>query len=238
MLSLLAGCVCDADDISQHLQKSVVPQALAGSDFEDRYGVLVKGSVKTKVEGLAFSRYVQGVQTYSSSPDQPLLGVPIREGTLFHQFLARYRLQQAIGKRLRQCWQLKMWSPMPSRRNWRMRSVKAVALSSNRSRTQLLLSAGVERTGVERVKLEEELQRMERLLWERDQERLTESRVDLVPVLWSVWDPAVQFELESSQLHLDLEMRGLHAAKETSTSQAHELSGSISELLHKKLHKD
>lgn len=96
-------------------------------------------------------------------------------------------------------------------------------LSAHAERQELLLSAGVERTGVERVKLEEELQRMERLLWERDQDiRTLRHRAQ---------------ELESSQLHLDLEMRGLHAAKETSTSQAHELSGSISELLHKKLHK-
>lgn len=96
-------------------------------------------------------------------------------------------------------------------------------LSAHAERQELLLSAGVERTGVERVKLEEELQRMERLLWERDQDiRTLRHRAQ---------------ELESSQLHLDLEMRGLRAAKETSTSQAHELSGSISELLHKKLHK-
>eukprot|EP00434_Breviolum_minutum_P010134 symbB.v1.2.008943.t1/scaffold563.1/size187063/20 len=96
-------------------------------------------------------------------------------------------------------------------------------LNAHAERQELLLSAGVERSGVERVKLEEELQRMEGLLWERDQDiRTLRHRAQ---------------ELESSQLHLDVEMRGLHAAKENSTSEAHQLSGNIAELLQKKLHK-
>lgn len=52
------------------------PHPLAASDFEDAMELRVpKGPPPSKV---------QNVQTYSSSPDQPLLGVPIREGTLWH----------------------------------------------------------------------------------------------------------------------------------------------------------
>mmetsp|Transcript_104794 Transcript_104794/g.249518 ORF Transcript_104794/g.249518 Transcript_104794/m.249518 type:complete len:339 (+) Transcript_104794:3-1019(+) len=87
----------------------------------------------------------------------------------------------------------------------------------------MLLSAGLERSGLQRAHLEEELQRMERLLWERDQEtaRLRKQAQSL----------------ESSQLQLDMEMRGLQAARDNSALEAKELSGSIAELLHQRLQK-
>ncbi|CAE7365103.1 unnamed protein product [Symbiodinium sp. CCMP2592] len=96
-------------------------------------------------------------------------------------------------------------------------------LTAHAERKDLLLSAGVERGGLERAKLEEELQRMERLLWERDQEikKLRHTAGNL----------------EKNQLQLDLEMRGLHAAKETSTLEAKELSTGIADLLHSRLQK-
>ncbi|CAE7273287.1 unnamed protein product, partial [Symbiodinium necroappetens] len=96
-------------------------------------------------------------------------------------------------------------------------------LTAHAERKDLLLSAGVERGGLERAKLEEELQRMERLLWERDQEikKLRHTAGNL----------------EKNQLQLDLEMRGLHAAKETSTLEARELSTGIADLLHSRLQK-
>lgn len=96
-------------------------------------------------------------------------------------------------------------------------------LTAHAERKDLLLSAGVERGGLERAKLEEELQRMERLLWERDQE------------IKKLWHTAGN--LEKNQLQLDLEMRGLHAAKETSTLEARELSTGIADLLHSRLQK-
>ncbi|CAE7448721.1 unnamed protein product [Symbiodinium natans] len=96
-------------------------------------------------------------------------------------------------------------------------------LTAHAERKDLLLSAGVERGGLERAKLEEELQRMERLLWERDQEikKLRHSAGSL----------------EKQQLQLDLEMCGLHAAKENSTLEARELSTGIADLLHNRLQK-
>eukprot|EP00439_Symbiodinium_sp_Y106_P060261 s4105_g8.t2 len=96
-------------------------------------------------------------------------------------------------------------------------------LTAHAERKDLLLSAGVERGGLERAKLEEELQRMERLLWERDQEikKLRHTAGNL----------------EKNQLQLDLEMRGLHTAKETSTLEAKELSTGIADLLHSRLQK-
>eukprot|EP00435_Cladocopium_sp_Y103_P067349 s621_g29.t3 len=311
MLSLLAGCVCDGEeDPSQRIHKPVEPHPLAASDFEDAMELRVpKGPPPSKV---------QNVQTYSSSPDQPLLGVPIREGTLWHlsaqadqrdaiadldpqihngvslaedsltqsgtsfvlfwicllrfsnsnapdgfdllnsmaltvvpsgvvprslppplprdshELKAVLAAQDVEAKALKA--QLADVQRESHRLKHKLRDVESelhVAseattsatqrLTAHAERQELLLSAGVERGGVERVKLEEELQHMERLLWERDQDiRRLRHRAQ---------------ELESHQLHLDVEMRGLHAAKENSTSEAHKLSGDIAELLHKKLQK-
>ncbi|CAJ1359545.1 unnamed protein product [Effrenium voratum] len=102
-------------------------------------------------------------------------------------------------------------------------STAAARLKDHANRQGMLLSAGLERSGLQRAHLEEELQRMERLLWERDQEtaRLRKQAQSL----------------ESSQLQLDMEMRGLQAARDNSALEAKELSGSIAELLHQRLQK-
>eukprot|EP00931_Biecheleriopsis_adriatica_P061587 TRINITY_DN37035_c0_g1_i2.p1 TRINITY_DN37035_c0_g1~~TRINITY_DN37035_c0_g1_i2.p1 ORF type:complete len:446 (+),score=101.64 TRINITY_DN37035_c0_g1_i2:68-1405(+) len=96
-------------------------------------------------------------------------------------------------------------------------------LSAHAVRQGLVLTAGVEKSGAERAKLEDELQHMERLLYERDQE------------IASLRQTAGT--LESSQLQLELEMRGLNAARETATHEVRELSQNVADLLHGKLKK-
>ncbi|CAE7368247.1 unnamed protein product [Symbiodinium sp. CCMP2456] len=71
MLGLLRGCVCDTDDGQpQQFHKPIVQLG----DYEDALEIRVPRP----------KHLVPRMQTYSSSPDQPLLGVPIREGTLWH----------------------------------------------------------------------------------------------------------------------------------------------------------
>eukprot|EP00930_Biecheleria_cincta_P003776 TRINITY_DN104694_c0_g1_i1.p1 TRINITY_DN104694_c0_g1~~TRINITY_DN104694_c0_g1_i1.p1 ORF type:complete len:450 (+),score=111.18 TRINITY_DN104694_c0_g1_i1:26-1351(+) len=96
-------------------------------------------------------------------------------------------------------------------------------LSAQSVRQGLVLSAGVERCGAERAKLEEELQHMEGMLCERDAEiqRLRH----------------VAGTLESNQLQLELEMRGLHAAHENAASEVRQLSANVASLLHDKVKK-
>ncbi|CAE7448732.1 unnamed protein product [Symbiodinium natans] len=71
MLGLLRGCVCDADDV--HPQQFHKPLVQLG-EHEDALEIRVPRP----------KHLIPRMQTYSSSPDQPLLGVPIREGTLWH----------------------------------------------------------------------------------------------------------------------------------------------------------
>jgi|Transcript_41711 hypothetical protein len=74
-LPLFHTCVCDADDddMRKHLEGNR-PQ-LAGLTYET--------AMEIRVPQLAAPK-VRGFFTYSSAPDQPLLGVPIREGGLWH----------------------------------------------------------------------------------------------------------------------------------------------------------
>jgi len=74
MLSLFRGCVCDAeDDLPPHLRKNTMP--IGDDEFENDLEIRLP---------MYTPKLQHSVLTYSSSPDQPLLGVPIREGTLWH----------------------------------------------------------------------------------------------------------------------------------------------------------
>lgn len=68
------SCACDASDESHQL---------ARDGFA--HGVGVNVGMETALElRVPYSPKQQGVSSYSSAPDQPLLGVPIREGSLWH----------------------------------------------------------------------------------------------------------------------------------------------------------
>jgi len=90
-------------------------------------------------------------------------------------------------------------------------------LGAHAVRDGLVLAASVERWGAERAAVEDELRRMERLLWERDQEIAQLRRTAR--------------DLEASQLQGDLELRGLAVARENADVEARALGLSISELL-------
>ncbi|CAE8702060.1 unnamed protein product, partial [Polarella glacialis] len=96
-------------------------------------------------------------------------------------------------------------------------------MSAHSVRQGLVLAAGVERSGAEKARLDDELQRMERMLWERDQEiaRLRRS----------------SGSIESHQMQLELEIRSQHAARESAGTEARALSTAVAELLADRLQK-
>mmetsp|Transcript_51578 Transcript_51578/g.149907 ORF Transcript_51578/g.149907 Transcript_51578/m.149907 type:complete len:378 (-) Transcript_51578:359-1492(-) len=76
MLPLFQTCVCDSDVDDERLRRDGLaprPDA-AGPRFDPSMEIQVP----------ACAPKVRGFQAFSSSPDQPLLGVPIREGSLWH----------------------------------------------------------------------------------------------------------------------------------------------------------
>lgn len=74
MSSLLSGCFCSTDH-GQHPAKENQLLPLKQSEYEDCMEIRVPTHA---------SKAVSGATTYFSSPDQPLLGVPIRDGMLWH----------------------------------------------------------------------------------------------------------------------------------------------------------
>jgi len=72
-LPLFNTCVCDTDDSLQQRFAGNRPKAM-GEDFDEALEIRVP----------MYAPKVRGFLTYSSAPDQPLLGVPIREGCLWH----------------------------------------------------------------------------------------------------------------------------------------------------------
>lgn len=94
----------------------------------------------------------------------------------------------------------------------------AQKLEEHAGRQGLVLAAGVERTNAERATIEHELQRMERLLAERDQEI---SRLR-----------AVARELESTRLQGELELTGLVAVHEATSTEVRTLGEDVARLRH------
>jgi len=74
-LPLFQTCICDTDEsaLHQHRFSGTRPRP-AGEDFDEPLEIRVP----------SYAPKVRGFLTYSSAPDQPLLGVPIREGGLWH----------------------------------------------------------------------------------------------------------------------------------------------------------
>eukprot|EP00927_Polykrikos_kofoidii_P027287 TRINITY_DN24067_c0_g1_i1.p1 TRINITY_DN24067_c0_g1~~TRINITY_DN24067_c0_g1_i1.p1 ORF type:complete len:462 (-),score=88.84 TRINITY_DN24067_c0_g1_i1:179-1495(-) len=89
-------------------------------------------------------------------------------------------------------------------------------LEAHAGRRGLLLEANVERCGAERAALEDELQRFERLLWERDQEisRLQQQNR----------------QLEAVRLQGELELTGLAVAHEAASSEVRNLGADVLQL--------
>merc|ERR1719277_2607427 len=73
-LPLFQTCICDVDDDVQH--------RLAGGNRPRPIGQSFDAPLEIRVP--AYAPKARGILTYSSAPDQPLLGVPIREGSLWH----------------------------------------------------------------------------------------------------------------------------------------------------------
>lgn len=95
-------------------------------------------------------------------------------------------------------------------------STAAGRLEAHAGRHGLVLAAGVERCSAERAALEDELQRMEHLLWERDQELRTLQMQTR--------------ELDAMRLQGELELAGLVATHEATTSEIHALGAGVHEL--------
>merc|ERR1719464_555720 len=70
---LFHTCICDVDDHAQQRFTGSQPKPV-GEDFEEHLEIRVP----------TYAPKVRGFLSYSSAPDQPLLGVPIREGCLWH----------------------------------------------------------------------------------------------------------------------------------------------------------
>lgn len=70
---LFRTCVCDVDDEAQLRFAGARPNPV-GEEFEEPLEIRIP----------SYAPKVRGYPTYSSAPDQPLLGVPIREGGLWH----------------------------------------------------------------------------------------------------------------------------------------------------------
>merc|ERR1719277_286910 len=73
-LPLFQTCICDVDDDVQH--------RLAGGNRPRPIGQSFDAPLEIRVP--IYAPKVRGFPTYSSAPDQPLLGVPVREGGLWH----------------------------------------------------------------------------------------------------------------------------------------------------------
>eukprot|EP00929_Paragymnodinium_shiwhaense_P103755 TRINITY_DN6747_c0_g1_i1.p1 TRINITY_DN6747_c0_g1~~TRINITY_DN6747_c0_g1_i1.p1 ORF type:complete len:416 (-),score=88.69 TRINITY_DN6747_c0_g1_i1:52-1299(-) len=80
-----AECVC-SDDSSDILEKGRQKNGSAFSDLPMEIQVSRPGLSFTGISSSSYASKLpgSGFQTYSSAPDQPLLGVPIKEGELWH----------------------------------------------------------------------------------------------------------------------------------------------------------
>ncbi|CAE8596170.1 unnamed protein product, partial [Polarella glacialis] len=70
------ACACDTDEDGKIQKPDSFPMG-----FEDRESVV---ETDMEIRLLDYSPRKRGVTSYSSAPEQPLMGVPIREGTLWH----------------------------------------------------------------------------------------------------------------------------------------------------------